>query len=223
MRYGVIFCVLGLCWLALAILHGGFAWVLLWPALAFAVTGFAYLGLGARAFGKRPDGSIPPLHFILLFPYVGLAWLTWALLVVLRNENACDEVGPDLWVGRRPGRRDLPPRVNLIVDLTCELWEPVTVRRACRYISVPTLDASAPSAEAVRAILDELVPHAGVILIHCAQGHGRSAAVAAAVLVARGIATDTDDAIRRITTARPGVRVNTIQTNAVARVNGFRH
>ncbi|WP_233585243.1 hypothetical protein [Corallococcus sp. CA054B] len=32
----------------------GPGWLLLWPALSFAVLALAYAGVGARAFGKQP-------------------------------------------------------------------------------------------------------------------------------------------------------------------------
>jgi hypothetical protein len=86
-----------------------------------------------------------------------------------------------------------------------------------RYVCLPTLDGTAPDA----AALDELLRHAreetGPIYIHCAQGRGRSAALAAALLIARGAAANVDEAEATLRRARPSVRLNPAQRAWVAR------
>jgi len=208
MRYGVTFTLLGVCWLTLAVSYRGLAWLLFWPAVAFIAVGAAYLGIGVKVFGKRPDGSMNPLNLMILLPYVCLAWIVWVLLAVLSREAPAHEVAPGIWVGRRPRKRELPAGVDLIIDLTCELWEPRAVRTHCRYVGCPTLDAAVPDLD---NLMDKVGSTSGPILIHCAQGHGRSAVVAARLLMERKIATNSDDAIRKITAARSRVRLNAKQ------------
>jgi len=118
LRYGVTFSLLGVCWLVLALNYRGLAWLLLWPAISFFAVGMAYLGLGVWVFGKRADGSISPLHLLILLPYVWLAWAVWVLLTVFSKESPADEIATGIWIGRRPRKKDLPPGVELIVDLT---------------------------------------------------------------------------------------------------------
>src|SRR5690242_15881810 len=149
MRYGVTFTLLGVCWITLAASYRGFAWLLLWPGVAFLAVGAAYLGLGVKVFGKRLDGSMSPLNLLILLPYVCLAWIVWALLAIFSSEAPAHEVAPGIWVGRRPRKTELPAGVALIIDLTCELWEPRSVRTFCSYVSCPTLDAGRPSFEKV--------------------------------------------------------------------------
>ena len=209
---------LGGCWIGFAIAYRGTAWLLIWPGVSYLLAGAAYGGAGVRVFGKRADGTVSCAHLIVLFPYIGLAWCVWALGRVMSTEPAANEIAPSLWIGRRPTVGELPENVGLIVDLTCELWEPATVRRAFQYICVPTLDGSFPIADQAREVVEKLRSLEGVALIHCAQGHGRSAALAAAVLVARGVASDLDEALRRIKAARPGVRVGPNQRQAVMRL-----
>lgn len=198
--------------------YRGMAWLLLWPGVSYLLAGAAYGGMGGRVFGKQADGTMSATRLILLFPYIGLAWCVWAVGRVLTTEGASHEIAPGLWIGRRPECRELPANVGLIVDLTCELWEPARVRRACDYVCVPTLDGSFPSAHEVGTIVDKFRKFHGVALIHCAQGHGRSAALAAAVLVARGGVPDIDEALRQIKAIRPGVRVAPEQRQAVMRL-----
>jgi protein-tyrosine phosphatase len=49
---------------------------------------------------------------------------------------------------------------------------------------------------------------AGTIYIHCAQGHGRTGMFAAAVLLSSGQAATPEEALRLVTSARPGVRLS---------------
>ena len=212
MRFGVSFILLGVCWLVLALTYRGLAWLLLWPAVSFLAVGAAYLGIGARVFGKRPDGSMSPVHLLILLPYVFLAWGVWALLALFSNEPPAHEVAPGIGVSRRLGKRELPAGVDLILDLTCELWEPRAVRTACAYVSFPTLDAGIPELE---KLLEKIRSTKGSILIHCAQGHGRSALIAACLLLDRRIVTDAEDAIGRIAAVRAGVRISRSQRRAL--------
>ena len=49
------------------------------------------------------------------------------------------------------------------------------------------------------------------VLIHCAQGHGRTGLVTAAVLIAFGGIQTAGDAIAMIQAVRPGVELNKAQ------------
>ena len=152
-----------------------------------------------------------PLNLLVLLPYVCLAWIVWALLAIFSREAPAHEVAPGIWVGRRPRKTELPAGVELIIDLTCELWEPRSVRTFCSYVSCPTLDAGMPSFEKVTGAIRMAK---GPILIHCAQGHGRSALVAARMLIDRGISEDAENAISKIAAVRSGVRLSRSQMHA---------
>lgn len=80
MRYAFVFLLTAAGFAALAARVGGWAWVLLWPALAFALAGGAYLGVGPRVFGKRFDGEIRLLSRVLLLPFLLFVWGVWHLL-----------------------------------------------------------------------------------------------------------------------------------------------
>ena len=217
MRYALILWLLGCAWILLAFHWRGAGWIAAWPGVSFVLVGCGYGGLGAAVFGKRADGRLPLDRWLLLFPYVGLAWLSWAVVRLVTSEPACSEVAPGLWVSRRPVARVLPPDAELVVDLTCELWEPRSVRRHPGYVCEPTLDERFPPEDRAAELIRRLAPLRGTVVIHCAQGHGRSAALAAAVIVARAMASDIDDARRRIAAVRPRIRIHPNQREAAER------
>ena len=98
--------------------------------------------------------------------------------------------------------------MTLIVDLTSEFSEPRAVRTRCVYLCLPTLDNAVPDGKAFGEMVRKVAANEGAVYIHCALGHGRSALGAAAVLMARGLASSPEEALGQVKRARPGVRLN---------------
>ena len=218
MRHALRFLLLGCGWLALACYWSGYCWLLLWPAASYLTISAGYALLGAGVFGKHLDGTMSPVAFVLMLPYVAGSWLIWAVTRLVSSEPPCSEVSEGLWIGRRPLARELPHEVGLVVDLTCELWEPREIRGRRDYLCVPTLDQCLPLDHVLANIVRRVARERGMVLIHCAQGHNRSAAVAAAVMVVRGLAPDAEEASRRIAAVRPKIHIRRVQLAAVNRV-----
>ena len=222
MRFGLTQIALGVALLSVAATVGEWAWLLAWPGASVLVVGVAYLGpFGPRVFGKHPDdGRLAWLHVVLLFPYYLVAWSLWQLKSRLLSGNAHDEVAPGIFVGRRPlGDEEVPSAARIVIDLTSEFPRSNATRDIARYVCVPTLDTRAPDDASFRTLLESLRDEEGPIFVHCAMGHGRSATVAAGLMIRRGHARDIDDAIERMTEARPGVYLHRVQRDAVTRVS----
>ncbi len=205
MRFGVMLCSLGVLLAGAAVWLGGPALLVLWPATSAFVVGLGYLFFGPSVFGKREDGSLSPLMLALLFPYHVAAWirLRWN---ARDGRPPFDEVAPGVYLGRRlVDATELPRDVRLVVDLTAEFRVTRGLTGHYDYLALPTLDTTVPPYDAFARLVERTAAHAGPIYIHCAAGYGRSAAVAAAVLVARGLATDVDDAQAKLRAARPKV------------------
>ena len=211
MKYVVVFTLFALYLAGLAVLLEGWGWLLLWPALAFALVAAGYAGLGPGVFGKRGDGRLAWWAVLALLPYLLLAWTVWHLQRLLGREPCCHEVAPGVWLGRRPLGHEVPAGVVLVVDLTAEFFAARGVRAGRDYLVLPTLDGTAPDEARFRAVLAQLTGHAGPVYIHCAAGHGRSALLAAALLLARGLAADELQAEMLLRQARRGVRLKPAQ------------
>lgn len=221
MIFGLLQVGLGLVLFALAYALGGFAWLLAWPAWSVALVGAGYLGLGPRVFGKRAhDGTLSTWRVLLILPYFAVAWALWQLKSRLRSERPWNEVAPGVRLGRRPlCREELPPDTACVVDLTSEF------PRACpelglRYVCLPTLDTSVATDAELAALVESLAVEEGPLYLHCAMGHGRSATVAAALLIRRGLCANVDEAVAMLERARPAVHLHGVQRAAVERLAG---
>jgi protein-tyrosine phosphatase len=218
MSYAVVFAGFSVYLAVVGVALGGPGWLLLWPALSFLVVAAAYAGLGPGLLGKRPDGRIAWWAAAPLLPYLIITWGLWRLLRSFSREPCCQEVAAGLWLGRRPLPEDLPPDIDLVVDLTAEFPEPRGVRDGRTYLCLPTLDTLAPDEGAFGELVRRVARWPGRAYVHCASGHGRSATVAAAVLIVRGLARDAKEAEALLRRVRPGVRLKKAQRELLAKV-----
>lgn len=211
LKYSFVFGVFAALLTVLAFQLRGLGWGLLWPALSFALVAVAYAGAGPAVFGKRADGRMQPWALVVLLPYLLMTWATWRLARGLSRESVHDEVAPGIVIGRRLLAGELPEGTRTVVDLTCEFIEPEGIRSVEHYVCLPILDAMAPSVERLASCIESWVALPTPLYIHCAQGHGRTGMVAAAVLIARGLAPDARLALSMVRKARPGMRLSTAQ------------
>jgi hypothetical protein len=219
MIYALVFLLFAAYLAAVAASIGGSAWALLWPAASFAVFASAYALHRPRLLGKRPDGRLAGWAYLSLGPVFAVLAGVWHLQRRLRREAACHEIVPGLWLGRRPLRGEIPPGVRLVVDLTAEFAAARGVIGEREYVCLPTLDGLAPSRAEVEAVLAR-IEASGPVYVHCALGHGRSALVAAAVLLRRGVVGSIPEAERWIRARRPGVRLKGVQRRLLAQMFG---
>jgi protein-tyrosine phosphatase len=218
LKYVVVFSLFAAYLVAIAAYLGGWAWLLVWPALSFFVVAAGYLGLGPGIFGKRDDGRRAWWAVVILLPYLALTWIAWHLQRGASREPCCHEIAPGLWLGRRPLRHELPADVALVVDLTAEFTPARGVCLGRAYLALPTLDGSAPAEVHLRNIVARLTDLSGPVYVHCAAGHGRSALVVASLLLARGLAANPRQAEAMLRAIRPGVRLTPGQRRLLQRL-----
>jgi len=169
-------------------------------------------------FGKKRHGGYAIWAWILHGPYMVITLGIWHLLRITVPENAADEVAPGIWVGRRPFESEIAPGVKWVVDLTAEFWVARRVKAGREYVCYPTLDAHVTNEATFAEAVQHVAALEGTLYVHCAQGHGRSAALVAAVMIARGLAADVEEAERRMIEARPGVGLKAVQKALVKKV-----
>lgn len=210
-----VFLGIGLLYFVLGVGLGPRGVLMAWLGLSFFVVGLAYSFRAPRLMGKRPDGTFHWLGLVVHAPFLAATWAYWQWRR-RRGEPVWNEVAPGIYVGRMAGVAELPPGAPHVVDLTVELI-PARAIRTGKYRCLPTLDATAPEDQAFWKLVESVAALDGPLFIHCAAGHGRSATVAAAVMMRRGLAPDADAAEKQMRAARPRVKLNPMQRALLAR------
>lgn len=192
----------------------GFSLVFLYPGVSFVILAVAYGGGGPKLLSKRPDGGRGWVFRLLLAPYLLLTRFSFLLYKLLGRHSAVCEIIPNLFLGRRLTAKEAGRFTDTaVLDLAAEFSETRLLRHPDRYLSLPILDATAPTVEqlniAVRWIAERL-PH-GPVFVHCALGHGRSASVVIAYLLLSGQVKSVRDGLRHVRQLRSGVGLSTSQ------------
>lgn len=189
-------------------------WLFLWPAAVLVATAIVYILGTPAAFLKRCDGTLPWYAWIVWGPLFAYQWVVYEGGRRLTDEPVCTEVAPGVYVARRPYLHEIPLSVAIVVDLCAEFPAARGVPVGRTYLAIPTLDRAAPTAAQIAAAVEAVLAANGPAFIHCAHGHGRSATVAAAVLVRRGDAT-LANVEAKMQALRPRIRLNAIQRAAL--------
>ncbi len=222
MTPGPIFLVLGL-----ALLGG--AWVaghwparilLLYAALPCLALSGAYFLRTPGVFLKRTDGRLSALSWLAFGAYHVANLLVLTGHRRLGRKEPWNEIVPGLYVGERPGRRDealwksrQAGRALHVLDLTAETAEPAWIRKSARYLCLRLLDRTAPDKSDLErgvAFIQEGLA-GGVVLVHCAFGHSRSALYVAAYLIVSGRCRTVEEAWTMVQAKRPGAYLNRAQ------------
>lgn len=211
------FCAAGL---AVAAVTGGAVRILaLWYGLSMAGLTVAFWQRDAALLGKKKNGSLAWPAVVLFLPYlVGILVFASLKRLFLSSARQADEVAPGIYLGPRPRRSEIPKEVRYVVDLTAELPERAEVVAGRAYLLLPVLNRLVPGDDELGALLDEITPLKEPLLLHCGAGKGRSAEVAAALLLRRGLAQDLGEAEAILKDARPCVSLHPVQREQVRRL-----
>ncbi len=175
--------------------HGAVRLLAAWTALACTIAALAYVGNRPHWLGKRAGATSP--RAVLVLPYLLAFRIACRLMAWWRGPDRPTRVAPGLWVSGRVSAATLPPGVTTIVDLVAEYGADRGIRRMPGYRCLPVLDGGFPAdLPAAAALVREVAAiETGDVLVHCDSGRGRAPTFAAAVLIARGLATDAADAL----------------------------
>ena len=187
-----------------------------WAALSLLAVCLLYLSAarggdpGPLLKGERHgwmQGVFFPFRVVSYSVFAGARWT--------RRSAVFDEVSPGVFLGARlfPWEAEMlrARGVTGVIDLTSELPTAAVFARApFERHAVPTLDRAPPTPATMDAAVRWAVARveAGeAVYVHCAFGRGRSATVAAALLIALGRAKGAAEAVAMVAAARPSVRV----------------
>ncbi|OAM16965.1 protein phosphatase [Eikenella corrodens] len=201
---------------ALPSLFGG-AWLwMLWVSVSLSVVAFAYLTGNAAVFQKQADGRLSAAATVLLLPY--LAGVRLNMAYWLHGKAKTARVRDDVLIGSVSGISDDLPAV---LDVCAEYPRP---RYRGAYRALPLLDMVAPSEnDLVQAavLLEELRQQHGKVLICCALGYGRSAAVILTWLLVYGGCRDLAQATAELKQTRPQMVLPPETAKAVEAAAGY--
>jgi len=175
---------------------------LAWTSGACAVAALAYLANRPGWLGKRA-GRLTPRALVLL-PYLVAVRIACWLMRWWRGPDVPTLVAPALWVAGRLEPGSFPSGVTDVVDLVAEYPAPGWVRELPGYRNLPVLDGGQPpSPQEFLDLVRELQDVTGGVVVHCDSGRGRAPTMAAAILIARGLASDVDTAVALVRARRP--------------------
>ncbi len=181
---------------------------------------------------RRGDGSLDPVRWLLTMPYHVFLQLKLKLERQSGEENQYDMIMDGYFLGSWPAHAGLLPlddgddRVKLgVIDVTCEL--PCQVLDVCDgYHLIPVWDTHSPSPDMIQQAVEWALGFMGQtdknsvrtkkderrLFIHCAHGHGRSATVLGAILIALNEEDSVEGVVKLMKRGRPRVRLNSRQT-----------
>jgi protein-tyrosine phosphatase/membrane-associated phospholipid phosphatase len=180
--------------------------ILVWPAFALGTAAFGYAGHGSIY--RKVRGRLTLATKVLFAPLLAGQWFSW--WYYRRKSAPWSELTPRVWIGSvlREGeaRAAIAAGVTAVLDLTVEFSQPEAFG-AVRYLHLPVLDLTAPTRTQLAAAVDfiERESVSGIAFIHCKAGYSRTAAAAAAWLLASGRVPDAAAAFDRLDEVRPGI------------------
>jgi protein-tyrosine phosphatase len=143
---------------------------------------------------------------------LSFAYAVWFLQASLSRELSNVKLNDSLFISRRLFGKELPQEVNRVCDLSSEFSDPARIRRLSGYLCYPILDASTCDPSTLIELAKSLPPMPdSPLLIHCANGHGRTGMFAAIWLLTHGFAQDAAQAIQLLKAARPQLKLGTDQ------------
>lgn len=195
----------GLLLSAIAFVVGGWAWLLLWPGLVLCLLAHAYWR-GGPTFWQKTAGRRSLPARLLLSPVLRPLQLVQARY--RRELPGAQVIVDDVYVGPISAAAD--PQFVAVLDLTGEYQRHAHPTAA--YHQIPLLDLLLPNAEeldqAVAALENLRTQHQGPLLVHCALGMTRSAAVVLAWLVRTGRSASLEHAWQLLNARRDQVMLS---------------
>ena len=162
--------------------------------------------------GKSPKRSFFALIFVLNFPFIVAYWMLWILRHGFSKNDPVNRIkDTNISISQWPIFGVSPEKYDIVIDLTSEM--PAIYPVSGKYISLPNMDGVSLCRWDIPLEFDRNQQ----ILVHCAQGRGRSAVYAAMLLKELGYAATADIAYELIKQSRPSVHLTHAQLKQLRR------
>jgi len=145
---------------------------------------------------KKANESFNLILMIINLPWLLLTECIFKIQMLLSKEDFSNHIeGTTIWISSRPSKHNSLQHFDLVIDLTAEFSKD---NHAVNYLCVPNLDA--------HILQNKTLPNSSYknknILIHCANGHGRSSTYAAYLMLKWGLSPTIDQAFQDIKASR---------------------
>ena len=205
MKFALFFILLAAYFISLIVSsESSLIFILLWPVINLNVLAVAYvINLPNLILGKQKNGKVNPILLLINLPWLLLTWFIFKIQIKLSRENFADKIGnTNIWISRRPSGESLE-EYDLVIDLTAEFFKDNTDK----YVSYPNLDG-----HSLKNLPDPADFHPDKkTLIHCANGHGRSALFTSHILKMSGVCENFEESMEMILKSRPLAKPNKSQ------------
>jgi len=167
--------------------------------------------------GKKHNGKVFLPCCVMNFPFLAIYWVTWFIRNVFINRLLDREpvnaiAGTNVSVSCWPGLHVPLDRYDLVIDMTSEM--PGYRIGGAKYVCLPNLDGVPLDRYALPVEIDRNTR----ILVHCAQGRGRSVLMACLILLKLGYAATADEAVQSLKRSRPTVTLSRYQMMQIDRL-----
>lgn len=167
----------------------------LWTATAF------FRHRPEMIMGKTRTGRVFPPFFAINLPFLSIYWCVWTIRhLILRHEPVHTVADTNISISCWPGVHVALDGFDLIIDVTSEMPKWYRCPNA-QYLCLPNLDGVPLD----RFDLPVEIARDMRILVHCAQGRGRSALMTCLILLKLGYARTADEAFQMLKRSRPNV------------------
>jgi Dual specificity phosphatase, catalytic domain len=230
MRLSLAFGLMGLALAALATSQTGWVFAVAEGYLAACFLTLAIIyGLRALGFGVEDAVSRPAWSWLvraILLPYRSIGIVVLFISRWFDREGLLNPLADRIYVGRLPfpfERAEIQAAgIDAVLNLCWEFprFSGLDREPGMIYAHLPILDGSPPTDRQFREAVETVErwrSEGRCVLIHCAQGHGRTATISAAVLVRLGLAAEVEQALAMVKAARPLARPSVSQRAALIR------